>query len=652
MPSAPPPAAIPSEPMARMAIAVVVGGLSGGLLHGVATRAGQAPPTGWREVRGAMSAGWPEGAQPAPGSWVLRDQTAWFSRASLPGRGLRALDFEVQLPVGGLLDVWMTRRDTDRATSGDVLLRLHHAENPEARMFAWDDTGPRTVSCVPRLALSPGEPHAVGIEAAEGLLNVTIDGSPSVCAAVSGPHPPAVQSGQRGVRISGLAVDGRPVAAPSPGPLVLWALFGSLLSWAMARTEVTSGAGWTVAIIGELIVFGTALLARIVAEGVELSGFAAVAAPIAVAATLRASLHVGRALRPLGRVADWTPAAATGVLVPTLGLWVLGTLGDPPGPLGPLVIGAVLAVAGCAAALVGRPRPWRALALMGGLLTVSTLGARMFGGSTLPQIAVGTVVGLGLAAAVGGTSRTDRHGSLRFASLVFATAAVALCAEFALSRPTSVQGQPSLPPSAPVGPLPTAHHEGVFVAGGMVQTRDERGRPPARRILSVELGRPVMPIGTASWGVTEVAAAVQASGPGLQPGALVLTVATDSSRQPIVPAAGPLPALFSVVQSVQGRSARARERHLEASVRTIIDGLAPAPVLLVTGSAGLDAAPVRTAQRVFTALADADPRVEHLDFADRIEAHPDEGWVDLRGTLTERGWAEVADTLRPLLETP
>ena len=170
--------------------------------------------------------------------------------------GAATLSLQTALPEDGLLDVWIARRSHEHPHPGDLVLRLRTAGEPSAQMFTWDAHGPQHVSCVPALTLNQMRTHAVGIEAAEGLLDVTIDGLPSTCAAVAGPFPPALQSGWNSIRVSDLAIDGRPVPAPNPGPLPLWAFLGGFLSLGLSRLEQTSGATALVSISGDLALVG------------------------------------------------------------------------------------------------------------------------------------------------------------------------------------------------------------------------------------------------------------------------------------------------------------------------------------------------------------------------------------------------------------
>jgi len=303
-------------------------------------------------------------------------------------------------------------------------------------------------------------------------------------------------------------------------------------------------------------------------------------------------------------------------------------------------------------ALHSRGRPWRALALMGGLVSLSTLLARVLADEALVSVVSGAGLGLGLAALAGSVARTDRHPLLRAGATLVAVTSLVLGGEFVASLPADTPSPGAHPPAAPVGPLPVTRDGGVIVTGPLAVTIHERGHSAPHRALAVQLGRPVLPAGDASWGAEEVAAALAAGAPGARPDGLVLTARYASQPPELFGAVGPLPGLATWWRSVQPRPVRAEVARIEAAVERIARAVAPSPVVLVTGTHGPDAAPALPVHAAFAKVAEAHPHVYAVDFAQRVEAHPDQGWTDHRGVLADRAWAELAHLLSPALETP
>ncbi len=634
----------------RLVLAGLTGMVSGGMLHQVAVWTGPEVPAGWRAVASSTQAPTSEGLAPSAGQWSLRHRVMWVSRAALPGRGLRTLSVDVELPPDGLIDIWLNRRGTNQPEAGDLVLRLRESGAPHAQMLVHDDQRLRTVSCVPALELADQASHAVGVEAAEGLLNITLDGQPSVCTAVGGPHPPALQSGWKGVRLSSLTIDGRPVPAPHPGPLVLWIALGGLVSAFVARTERTSGASTAVTVAGDGVVLasvaGTLWLAT---QGLG-SGFGTVVAPVAVAASIRLTLHVARALRPLSQRADWTPTAAVAAAVPGVGLWLLGIPDSVPAALAMGALAIAAAGVGAVIGLVGRPRPWRTLTLVASLITLGAFLARVLAGPSLTVILTGTALGAAAASVAVTVSRLERPAALRFGPVLLSLLAVVCALEFAVGSPVGPVSAAPLAPETPVGPLPVPAAGGVLVSGPLVMGATARGPRVPAGIPGTALA--VHPVGDGSWGPREVAAAVQAHRALARPTAFILTAGPSAHREAAKPRPVVFPGLFGGVRTVLPSAQQQDRAELAASIDTIVAGLAPAPVLLVTGTDGPDAAPVRTLQEVFSDAAVHHDHVRHVDFANLVEAHPDQGWIELRGLLTEAAWNRLGTELSEMLEKP
>ncbi|HCH65732.1 MAG TPA: hypothetical protein DFR83_23210, partial [Deltaproteobacteria bacterium] len=571
-------------------------------------------------------------------------------RSALPGRGLRTLSLDAELPEDGLVDIWITRRTAEQPRPGDLLLRLNHAGAPAAQMFTWDERGPQRVTCTPSLELHSTPHHAVGIEAAEGLLDVTLDGQPSTCAAVAGLSPPAIRSGWHGVRLSNLAIDGRSIPAPTPGPLPLWVFLGGFLSLGLTRLEQTSGASVSVSAVGDLLMVCAVALALAFSSVAPGGGAAVVLIPIALALFLRLCIHISRALRPIDRRTDWAPTAAAASVLPAIGLWLLSTPTEGPSAMGTGLLGAVLGTLALMQAIWKRPAPWRAATLMAAIISFAALLGRLTASASFSAIFTGTLFGMATASAAGLASRYDRHRILRLLPMVLSIATAVCAADVLRVQSAPLPDAQRLQPDRRSGPIPAVPKTGVLVSGPLALGAPNRGRPTLPPTIGGIIS--LHPIGDGSWGPADVAAALAHRDAARSPAAVIVTANSSLELSPTALFPPWFPKLSSVLEAEVPRQQRHRQEHLQASLSALAEAMAPAPVLFVSGTHGPDAAPVRTFQTVFEQAAQEYDHVTYIDFADRVEQRPDEGWIDDRGMLTERAWDELAGAVLAGLEHP
>ena len=649
----------------RPLLAVVVGCVTGGLLHRAVVETTGTGPVGWRVVSQPKEDAVPaaKGPRRLPGSWVLEQQQTWFARTSLPGQRLRTIELDATLPERGQLDIWLTRQGIDLPFTGDMVLRIDRfaADRTNARVFTWAPDGPHRVSCSPPLRLGAAEQVDVRAQLTDGLLEVWLGGEASVCAVIGGSDPPALQAGHHRVRVKDLRLDGRPVHAPHPGSAWVWAALGAIALLTAGRIERATGATWAMSLAGDALLLSACGLALLASRRLEQVDVAVVACVLGCAVLLRAALHLGRAMRPLPGTGDWTHTAALAAVLPALGLLFLAKPDlDGNLPFAAFVLGSLVAAFGLPIAWGGRRRKWRAIAMMGGLVSSAALLGAVVGGASLAAIGAASLAGGGLAVAVGGLSRVDHPVWRRTISALMSLVAMACALEVStvsMMRVSDHQHQnqrPSL--AAPVAPLPSLPEEGILFTGPFAP--DGQGPNAAARVLHAQLQRPVHRVGDVRWGVSELLASMMLSGDQLSAGAVVMTVGTlpeagGSKRRPLLRARTGqwfVGTLALARQALQPRDASVGE--LTRQLKLVHAGLQARgiPLLVVLGPSGPDPAPLDGwRQAIAQASADGEP-INSLDIGAKAHASDEPIWLDGRGFPSDHAWSAVVERLRPMLD--
>lgn len=654
---------MPIPGQVRPLFAAVLGAVAGGVLHRAVVDVTARGPNGWRVVKAPTRAyhAVVEGPLRQPGAWSLSRQETWFARTSLPGQRLRNIELGATLHNRGQLDIWLARHGIEAPAPGDLAVRLdrYQEQGVSAQVLTWSQDGAHRVSCSPSLPVTPGDSVELRAQASEGLLEVWIGGASSVCVVVSGNAPPALQAGHHRVRIDGLKMDGRPLRAPDPGPWWIWALGGAFFAVMVGRVEQATGASWWVQLLGDGLVLGSVALGLTAVQRFDGIQPSVLAGLLGAATLARLSIHVGRALRPVPGVGDWTRTAAIAAVLPTAGLlMIMEPSGEVQLPLEALCSGTFAAALAMVLALMRRQRPWRAIALMGALLSAATLLGRVVEHAAVFAVGTAALAGGGLSAIVGVLSRIDRPATWRALGAVAGLVALVCAMEV-----STVQIAPIADPdqrraaarhlSAPAAPLP-AVPRGSIVFAGPLSPADHA--PP--RGLHDTLRRSIHRVGDDHWGIVELNQSLEMTDSQFHPDALVLTVGQRSDH---VEVSAPLrdlvsrgvwfPGIAQLMRRLWTRpddSVGVIARQMETLARALFER--DVPLLVVLGASGPDPAAFDSWRAAIGQTQGPQVDISVFDMGEAAHADSELVWSDARGVLTDSGWTVVADHLDSLLK--
>ncbi len=627
-----------AAPLAQM----LVGALSAASLHLAAVEASDPLPPGWRVTQSAIPVPLVHGPTRSPATWALAQGEMWSARPALAPAGARSLNVDADLGPSGQLTVWLARRPDAGPGNGDLLLQLDRQEGGSARLLAWGHDGPRPIACAPRLSLPATDPVHIETKSEEGVVTLSLNGTSSVCAALMGDQPPALEAGAHRVRVSHLVRDGRPTPAPSPGPMLLWAVLGALSSLVVGRLEAATGASRATTFIGDTLQLAGALLAaQLLTHG--LGSPAWVVGTVLWTGLLRVTIHVGRALRPVPGP-DWEMTPMVAAAVPLLGLLALSTASMPLPPWGLLGAGALAVTLACWSALHRRSRPRRAITLVLGVVSASTFLARLVGGSDLHSLVGGALAGLGSVLFAASVTRANRHRAARFIGAVAALVIVIISGELSIPIPDGPDGYVAVG-QAPIPPLPPARPGEVLVVGGHSQHRGDRFQPLVQQRIQEAFGTRAHPVGDTNWTPEDVLHSLQSGGQA--PRGTTLLLLQQSSPAPT----GPLDPRHAVLPGLQRQwrawTSRVTPLHAADQLRVlgqIADAFAQSSgrLVLVTPPIRRDPAFSETLRMVSAAAAQDHPTLIHVDLARAAYQAPDGGWTDEHGLLTVHSWRAVA----------